>query len=117
MIRIREIDHLVLRVVDLERMLRFYCDALGCSVERRQEALGLVQLRAGRSLLDLVPVAGKLGQAGGAKSCSFIRRRGVEDLGRFQIAPLIQPPGDALFPAAMLECPGGQHSLMSSIWI
>ena len=66
MIRIREIDHLVLRVVDLERMLRFYCDALGCTVERRQEALGLVQLRAGRSLLDLVPVSGKLGAAGGA---------------------------------------------------
>ena len=66
MISIREIDHLVLRVVDLERMLRFYCDALGCSVERRQEALGLVQLRAGRSLLDLVPVTGRLGQAGGA---------------------------------------------------
>ena len=66
MIRIREIDHLVLRVVDLERMLRFYCEALGCTVERRQEALGLVQLRAGRSLLDLVPVAGKLGAAGGA---------------------------------------------------
>ena len=66
MIRIREIDHLVLRVVDLERMLRFYCDALGCIVERRQEALGLVQLRAGRSLLDLVPVTGKLGAAGGA---------------------------------------------------
>jgi glyoxylase I family protein len=66
MIRIREIDHLVLRVVDLERMLRFYCDALGCSVERRQEALGLVQLRAGRSLLDLVPVSGRLGAAGGS---------------------------------------------------
>ncbi|HEY0858578.1 MAG TPA: VOC family protein [Albitalea sp.] len=66
MIRIREIDHLVLRVVDLEPMLRFYCDALGCAVERRQEAIGLVQLRAGRSLLDLVPVDGKLGRAGGA---------------------------------------------------
>ena len=35
MFSIREIDHLVLRVVDLEKMLRFYCDALGCSVERR----------------------------------------------------------------------------------
>jgi len=66
MIRIREIDHLVLRVVDLERMLRFYCGALGCSVERRQDAIGLVQLRAGRSLIDLVPVDGKLGKAGGA---------------------------------------------------
>jgi glyoxylase I family protein len=66
MIRIREIDHLVLRVVDAERMLRFYCDALGCTVERRQEELGLIQLRAGRSLLDLVPVTGQLGRLGGA---------------------------------------------------
>lgn len=66
MIHIRELDHLVLRVIDLDRMLRFYCDALGCSVERRQDTIGLVQLRAGRSLIDLVPVSGKLGQAGGA---------------------------------------------------
>ncbi len=66
MIRIREIDHLVLRVTDLDRMLRFYGDALCCAVERRQDAIGLVQLRAGRSLLDLVPVSGKLGSAGGA---------------------------------------------------
>jgi len=66
MIRIRELDHLVLRVVDLAAMLRFYCDVLGCRVERRQDELGLVQLRAGRSLIDLVPVEGKLGRAGGA---------------------------------------------------
>ena len=66
MIRIREIDHLVLRVVDLDRMLLFYCDVLGCTVERRQDSIGLVQLRAGRSLVDLVPVDGKLGRAGGA---------------------------------------------------
>jgi glyoxylase I family protein len=66
MIHLREIDHLVLRVVDLDAMLRFYCGVLGCSVERRQEAIGLVQLRAGRSMLDLVPVDGPLGQAGGA---------------------------------------------------
>ena len=66
MIRIREIDHLVLRVRELEAMLHFYCDVLGCSVERRQHDLGLVQLRAGRSLVDLVPVDGKLGRAGGA---------------------------------------------------
>jgi glyoxylase I family protein len=65
MIRIREIDHLVLRVVELDEMLRFYCEALGCSVERRQDAIGLVQLRAGRSLIDLVPVDGELGRAGG----------------------------------------------------
>lgn len=65
MIRIREIDHLVLRVVDLDAMLRFYCEALGCAVERSVDSLGLVQLRAGRSLIDLVPVDGPLGRAGG----------------------------------------------------
>jgi len=66
MIHIREIDHLVLRVVHLDSMLRFYCDALGCTVERRQDDIGLVQLRAGRSIVDLVPVDGPLGRAGGA---------------------------------------------------
>ncbi|WP_114971561.1 VOC family protein [Rhodoferax ferrireducens] len=65
MIHIREIDHLVLRVVHLDNMLRFYCDALGCTVERRQDDIGLVQLRAGRSIVDLVPVDGQLGRAGG----------------------------------------------------
>ncbi len=66
MIRIREIDHIVLRVVDLDAMLRFYCELLGCCVERRQDDIGLVQLRAGRNMIDLVAVDGKLGRAGGA---------------------------------------------------
>lgn len=65
MIQIREIDHLVLRVVDLEPMIRFYVEVLGCEVERRVEDLGLVQLRAGRSLIDLVTVDGALGRRGG----------------------------------------------------
>jgi glyoxylase I family protein len=54
MIKIREIDHVVLRVIDLPKMLDFYCRILGCIVERRQDELGLVQLRAGRSLIDLL---------------------------------------------------------------
>lgn len=66
MFRICEIDHLVLRIVDLDAMLGFYCGALGCTVEKRQDELGLIQLRAGRSLIDLVLVEGKLGSAGGA---------------------------------------------------
>ena len=66
MIHLRDIDHLVLRVVDLPAMLRFYCDGLGCRIERRQDEIGLVQLRAGRAMLDLVPLDGKLGRAGGA---------------------------------------------------
>jgi len=58
-IRIRDIDHVVLRVVDLEKMLSFYCGVLGCSVERREDEIGLIQLRAGSSLIDLVPIGGK----------------------------------------------------------
>ena len=58
MIKIREIDHLVLRVVDLEATLRFYCEVLGCPIERRQDAIGLIQLRAGSSLVDVVPIDG-----------------------------------------------------------
>lgn len=65
MIFIREIDHIVLRVSNLAKMERFYREVLGCTVERRREDLGLVQLRAGHSLLDLVPVDGPLGRAGG----------------------------------------------------
>ncbi len=64
-VEIREIDHVVLRVRDADASLRFYVDALGCSEERRSDALGLIQLRAGRSLIDLVPVDGPLGRAGG----------------------------------------------------
>lgn len=66
MIHIRDLDHLVLRVRDLDTMLAFYGCVLGCTVERRRDDLGLVQLRAGRALLDLVPVDGPLGRAGGA---------------------------------------------------
>lgn len=66
MIAIRAIDHIVLRVVGLDAMIAFYCDVLGCRVERRQDDIGLVQLRAGAALLDLVPVDGKLGRMGGA---------------------------------------------------
>ncbi|MDB5933202.1 MAG: family virulence protein [Massilia sp.] len=65
-IAIREIDHIVLRVVQLDAMIRFYCDVLGCRIERRQDEIGLVQLRAGSALVDLVPVDGKLGKTGGA---------------------------------------------------
>jgi len=66
MIAIRDIDHIVLRVADLPRMIDFYVHVLGCRVERRLDDLGMVQLRAGRALVDLVSVGGTLGQTGGA---------------------------------------------------
>jgi glyoxylase I family protein len=65
-IEVLGIDHVVLRVGDMSRALHFYCDVLGCSEERRLDALGLVQLRAGRNLIDLLDVAGPLGRLGGA---------------------------------------------------
>lgn len=61
----RGLDHVVLRVRDLERSLGFYRDALGFGVERRIDELGLVQLRAGTALIDLVPIDSPLGRAGG----------------------------------------------------
>lgn len=65
-IAVRGLDHVVLRVVDLDRMLHFYVDVLGCPLEKRQDDIGLVQLRAGSALIDLVPIDGKLGREGGA---------------------------------------------------
>ena len=64
-IRIRGLDHVVLRVTDLERSIRFYTQVLGCAEERRVDSLGLVQLRAGTSLVDLVDVGSPLGKLGG----------------------------------------------------
>ena len=65
-IRIRDIDHVVLRASDPARMQAFYCDVLGCTVAKVQERIGLVQLQAGRSMIDLIDVNGVIGQAGGA---------------------------------------------------
>ena len=63
--RILRLDHLVLRVADVPRVMAFYRDVLGCPVEKIQGELGLYQLRAGDSLIDLVDLAGPLGKAGG----------------------------------------------------
>jgi len=61
---VAELDHVVLRCVDQERMLAFYRDVLGLEVERRVDAIGLVQLRAGRSMVDLIPAAQGLSDQG-----------------------------------------------------
>ena len=65
-IAIAALDHVVLRVADLERAKAFYRDVLFCPVEKWQPELGLLQLRAGAALIDLVPLDGKLGREGGA---------------------------------------------------
>ena len=60
------IDHVVLRIANLEKSLAFYVGVLGCTIDKRQEDIGLIQLRAGHSQIDLVPLDGKRGKAGGA---------------------------------------------------
>lgn len=59
-------DHIVLRIVDKEKMIAFYRDVLGCSVDWDRPELGLTHIRVGASLIDLVTVDGKLGSLGGA---------------------------------------------------
>jgi glyoxylase I family protein len=54
-VTITGLDHIVLRVADMDRSVAFYGHVLGCPVERRLESIGLVQLRAGTSMIDLVP--------------------------------------------------------------
>ena len=66
MFEIAGIDHIVLRTTQLSAMIHFYCDILGCSIEREtSEELGLTQLRVGNSLIDLVVVDSELGALGG----------------------------------------------------
>ena len=59
------IDHVVLRARDFEGLIDFYTEVLGCQLERVSPNYGIAQLRAGRSLVDIVDVNGRLGRAGG----------------------------------------------------
>jgi glyoxylase I family protein len=62
---IQRIDHIVLRVADLQRSIDFYGKVFGAEVVRHNQPLGLVHLRAGTSMIDLVDLAGELGRKGG----------------------------------------------------
>jgi catechol 2,3-dioxygenase-like lactoylglutathione lyase family enzyme len=52
---VKNIDHLVLRTSNIEKMIAFYRDILGLPIERQNKS-GLTQLRAGNALIDIVPV-------------------------------------------------------------
>ena len=60
------LDHVVLRVAHLDRAIAFYGEVLGCYVVHRRDDLGLVHLRVGTSMIDLISLDGKLGSKGGA---------------------------------------------------
>ncbi len=65
-IQIQGYDHIVLRVRDKDRMIGFYTEVLGCTLDWDRPDLGLTHIRAGRELIDLVTLDGPLGRAGGA---------------------------------------------------
>lgn len=66
MLTIRGIDHVVLRVRDIERMRKFYCDVLGAQHVAYRPEFGMSHLRVGSAMIDLVEVDGPLGKPGGA---------------------------------------------------
>ena len=78
--------------------MRFYRDALGCTLERSLEELGLYQLRAGAHLIDLVDVNAPLGRAGGAAAGE--QARNVDHIA-LQVSPF-----DAAAIATHLEAHG-----------
>ena len=59
------LDHVVLRIRDLDKMRAFYMDVLGCTFVDHDPDNDLFQVRAGSALIDLVRVSGKMGGAGG----------------------------------------------------
>ena len=73
---IQHIDHIVLRVADLQRSIEFYGQVFGAEVVKINEPLGLVHLRAGTSMIDLVDLHGELGRKGGGAAGA--ERRNVD---------------------------------------
>jgi len=88
---VERIDHVVLRVRDLPAMVKFYEEALGFNVERTLEHLGLVQMRAGASMLDLV--RGERPQSGGNMDHLCFR---IEPFDRSAIESRLSPLGIAI---------------------
>src|SRR5690349_4506370 len=92
--KVAELDHVVLRCIDQRRALEFYTGVLGLTEERRIDKIGLVQLRAGQSMLDLVPAPGPAQEGRNVDHfclgieiedfealLGYLRERGVEMIG------------------------------------
>lgn len=62
--RLEGLDHVVLLVRDMDVARRFYCDVIGCTVDQALPQYGMLQLRAGRSLIDLVDISTEEGSWG-----------------------------------------------------
>ena len=62
--KLEGLDHVVLLVRDMAEAQRFYEQVLGCTVDRALPEYGMLQLRAGASLIDLVDIGSAEGEWG-----------------------------------------------------
>lgn len=60
--KLERLDHVVLLVRDMAEAQHFYEQVLGCTVDRSLPELGMIQLRAGASLIDLVDIGSAEGE-------------------------------------------------------
>ena len=74
---IERLDHIVLRTTDINRMVAFY-EHFGCTVARRVDKLGLVQLHAGASVIDVIDVAGPVAELGGSTAAPDLNVRNMD---------------------------------------
>ena len=97
-LRVAELDHVVLRCRDPEATRAWYERVLGVVEERRVEGIGLVQLRAGQALIDLIPDAGAEQRAPGEGNvdhfCLGIDATDMDDVVRYLDAAGVERVGE-----------------------
>jgi glyoxylase I family protein len=109
---VAELDHVVLRCRDQATMLAFYTEVLGLTEERRIEAIGLIQLRAGRSMIDLVPTPDTAAAEAGSLDhfCLDVDTDSIETVASYletRGVPPVAPPMDTY----------GAHGFGSSVYV
>ena len=91
MLTIRGIDHVVLRVRDIERMRKFYCEVLGATHVAYRPQFAMSHLRVGSAMIDLVK-----GERDGLNMDHFCLR--VEPFDQEQIVSYLKSKGVAVGP-------------------
>lgn len=95
-LKVAEIDHVVLRCRDQDRTLDFYTRVLGLTEERRIAQIGLIQLRAGHSMIDLVPAGGPRVETALNVDhvCLGVEARDLNDVARYLRAQSVEVIGE-----------------------
>src|SRR5271155_403213 len=95
-LKVAELDHVVLRCRDQERAYDFYTRILGLKEERRIAQIGLIQLRAGRSMIDLVPASGPRVETGlnVAHVCIGIEARDLNEVATYLRGQSVEVMGE-----------------------